>query len=53
VKAVRVLSRDTGLAIRLRHLLNGSIDLATGGSLFQARGRYRGSRPEAPSSARP
>jgi len=51
VKAVRVLSRDTGLAIRLR-LLNGSIDLATGGSLFQARGRYRG-RPEAPSSARP
>jgi signal transduction histidine kinase len=36
VKAVRVLSRDTGLAIRLRRLLNGSIDLATGGSLSQA-----------------
>jgi len=36
MRAIRVLSRDPGLAARLRRLLNGSLDLGSGGSLSQA-----------------
>ena len=36
MKTVRVLSGDGGLAARLRRLLNGSLDLGSGGSLAQA-----------------
>ena len=36
MRTVRVLSRDAGLAARLRRLLNGSLDFGTGGSLARA-----------------
>jgi signal transduction histidine kinase len=36
MRTIRVLSRDDSLAARLRRLLNGSLDLGTGGSLAQA-----------------
>ncbi|HEY7139985.1 MAG TPA: GAF domain-containing protein [Methylomirabilota bacterium] len=36
MKTVRVLSRDAALAARLRRLLNGDLDLGTGGSLSHA-----------------
>jgi nitrogen-specific signal transduction histidine kinase len=35
MRTIRVLSRDTGLATRLRRILNGSLDLVMGGSLRQ------------------
>jgi len=38
MRAIQVLSRDPGLAARLRRLLNGSLDLGSGGSLAQALG---------------
>ncbi len=36
MRTVRVLSRDAGLAARLRRLLNGSLDFGAGGSLARA-----------------
>ena len=36
MRTVRVLSRDTALAARLRRLLNGSLDLRAGATLAQA-----------------
>ena len=36
MRTVRVLSRDAGLAARLRRLLHGSLDFGTGGSLARA-----------------